>query len=137
MLFSNEVFYVHTISRFIPRHPKNLPASTAGRDRRSEHRHWVQFTEDSATTDFLKGGELIITTGMSAASETWLYDFITRLIAQKSAGLILNTGRYLFVETIPTVVIGLCNQHHFPLFAMPWKIPLATIMQDYGNRIFM
>lgn len=111
-----------------------LLAGTAGLNTAID---WVQFTEDSATTDFLKGGELIITTGMSAASETWLYDFITRLIAQKSAGLILNTGRYLFVETIPTVVIGLCNQHHFPLFAMPWKIPLATIMQDYGNRIFM
>ena len=111
-----------------------LLAGTAGLNTAID---WVQFTEDSATTDFLKGGELIITTGMSAASETWLYDFITLLIAQKSAGLILNTGRYLFVETIPTVVIGLCNQHHFPLFAMPWKIPLATIMQDYGNRIFM
>jgi DNA-binding PucR family transcriptional regulator len=98
---------------------------------------WVQFTEDSATTDFLKGGELIITTGMSADSEAWLYDFITRLIAQKSAGLILNTGRYLFVEAISAAVIDLCTEHHFPLFSMPWKIPLATIMQDYGNRIFM
>lgn len=97
---------------------------------------WVQFTEDSATTDFLKGGELIITTGMSCDSEAWLYDFITRLIAQKSAGLILNTGRYLFVETISAAVITLCNEHHFPLFAMPWKIHLATIMQDYGNRLF-
>jgi len=98
---------------------------------------WVQFTEDSATTDFLKGGELIITTGMSSDSDSWLYDFITRLIAQKSAGLILNTGRYLFAEAISAVVINLCDEHHFPLFTMPWKIHLATIMQDYGNRIFM
>jgi hypothetical protein len=98
---------------------------------------WVQFTEDSATTDFLKGGELIITTGMSADSDSWLYDFITRLIAQKSAGLILNTGRYLFAEAISAAIINLCTEHHFPLFTMPWKIPLATIMQDYGNRIFM
>ncbi|URN85910.1 PucR family transcriptional regulator [Acetobacterium wieringae] len=98
---------------------------------------WVQFTEDSATTDFLKGGELIITTGMSCDSDSWLHDFITRLIAQKSAGLILNTGRYLFVETISAAVIALCNEHHFPLFAMPWKIHLSAIMQDYGNRLFM
>lgn len=97
---------------------------------------WVQFTEDRATTDFLKGGELIITTGMSADSDSWLYDFITRLIARKSAGLILNTGRYLFVDAISTAVINLCDQHQFPLFAMPWKIHLAAIMQDYGNRLF-
>jgi hypothetical protein len=97
---------------------------------------WVQFTEDIATTDFLKGHELIITTGMSGDSGVWLYEFIIRLIAQKSAGLILNTGRYLFAEAISAEVIGLCTQHQFPLFTMPWKIHLATIMQDYCNRIF-
>ncbi|WP_373484569.1 PucR family transcriptional regulator [Acetobacterium sp.] len=97
---------------------------------------WVQFTEDIATIDFLKGRELIITTGMSGDSGVWLYEFITRLIAQKSAGLILNTGRYLFAEAIPAEVIALCTEHQFPLFAMPWKIHLATIMQDYCNRIF-
>lgn len=97
---------------------------------------WVQFTEDSATTDFLKGGELIITTGMSCDSDSWLFDFITRLIARNSAGLILNTGRYLFVDAISTAVIALCDEHQFPLFAMPWKIHLAAIMQDYGNRLF-
>jgi len=99
--------------------------------------HWVQFTEDIATTHFLKGGELIITTGMSADSDIWLYDFITRLIDQKTCGLILNTGRYLFANAFSEDVIALCTQHQFPLFAMPWKIHLATIMQDYCNRIFM
>ncbi|WP_303870229.1 PucR family transcriptional regulator ligand-binding domain-containing protein [Acetobacterium wieringae] len=98
--------------------------------------NWVQFTEDSATTDFLKGGELIITTGMSCDSDNWLYHFISRLIARKTGGLILNTGRYLFVETLSEAVIELCEAHHFPLFSMPWKIHLATIMQDYGNRLF-
>lgn len=99
--------------------------------------HWVQFTEDIATTHFLKGGELIITTGMSADSDIWLYDFIIRLIDQKTCGLILNTGRYLFANAFSEDVIALCTKHQFPLFAMPWKIHLATIMQDYCNRIFM
>lgn len=97
---------------------------------------WVQFTEDIATTNFLKGGELIITTGMSADSDSWLDDFITRLIDQKTAGLIINTGHYLFEEAISEALIALCNRHQFPLFTMPWKIHLATIMQDYCNRIF-
>jgi len=99
--------------------------------------HWVQFTEDIATTDFLRGGELIITTGMSADSNTWLFDFITRLIHQKTCGLILNTGRYHFADDISKAVITLCTQYQFPLLTMPWKIHLATIMQDYCNRIFM
>lgn len=109
----------------------------AGEDGLNTPIHWVQFTEDIATTHFLKGGELIITTGMSADSDTWLYDFIIRLIDQKTCGLILNTGRYLFADAFSKDVIALCTQHQFPLFAMPWKIHLATIMQDYCNRIFM
>ncbi len=99
--------------------------------------HWVQFTEDIGTTDFLKGGELIFTTGMSANSENWLYDFITQLIKQKTSGLVLNIGRYIFADSISNDVIDLCTKRHFPLFTMPWKVHLATIMQDYCNRIFM
>lgn len=99
--------------------------------------YWVQFTEDIETTGFLKGGELIITTGMSANSENWLYDFIKQLIQQQTSGLIINTGRYILPGAISREVIQLCDTHHFPLFTMPWKIHLATIMQDYCNRIFM
>lgn len=109
----------------------------AGEDGLNAPIHWVQFTEDIETTNFLKGGELIFTTGMSSNSENWLYDFSTRLIRQKTCGLILNTGRYMDADAISAEVIQLCNKHHFPLFTMPWKIHLATIMQDYSNRIFM
>jgi len=98
--------------------------------------HWAQFTEDIETTHFLKGGELIFITGMSADSDHWLFDFIKRLIHQKSGGVILNIGRYFSTDDISQEVIDLCNQHQLPFFTMPWKIHLATIMHDYINRIF-
>ncbi|WKY45900.1 PucR family transcriptional regulator [Eubacteriaceae bacterium ES2] len=97
---------------------------------------WVQFTEDINTVNFLKGGELIITTGMSRNSNQWLFDFVKKLISQKTSGLILNTGKYIFPEDINEDLLNLCNTHHYPIFTMPWKIHLATIMQDYGNRLF-
>lgn len=98
--------------------------------------HWVQFTEDLDTINFFKGGELIITTGMSAKSSDWLFHFISNLIKQNTSGLILNTGCYIFLESISEDVYALCNEHHFPLFCMPWEIHLSDIMQDYCNKIF-
>jgi len=109
----------------------------AGEDGLSMPINWVQFTEDIETTNFFRGGELIITTGMSSKSENWLFDFISNLIKQKTGGLIINTGHYILSDSISAEVINLCNQNHFPLFIMPWKIHLSDIMQDYNNKIFM
>ncbi|KNZ40201.1 PucR family transcriptional regulator [Acetobacterium bakii] len=109
----------------------------AGSDGINTPINWVQFTEDIETTNFFRGGELIITTGMSSKSDNWLFDFVTNLIKQKTCGLIINTGHYIFSDSISMEVINLCDQNHFPLFIMPWKIHLSDIMQDYNHRIFM
>ena len=41
---------------------------------------WVHFMEDITTMDFIKGSELIITTGMGNNSEEWLYELIQGLV---------------------------------------------------------
>ena len=63
--------------------------------------NWVYVAEDIATTDFLYGNELIITTGMGKQSSSgWLYDFVVKLFWQGTCGLILNTGMYLSEDDI-------------------------------------
>ena len=63
--------------------------------------NWVYVAEDIATTDFLYGNELIITTGMGKQSSSgWLYDFVVELFWQGTCGLILNTGMYLSEDDI-------------------------------------
>ena len=54
--------------------------------------NWVYVSEDSSTHDFLKGGELIITTGINCQDEASLYDFIETMIKSHTCGMILNTG---------------------------------------------
>ncbi len=98
---------------------------------------WVQFTEDIKTVGFLKGGELIITTGLNRSEKQWIYEFISELIRQNSAGLIINIGNYIKIEDISLDVIELCNREKFPLFLMPWEIRLSDIMQDYCNRVLL
>lgn len=97
--------------------------------------NWVHFMEDITTMDFIKGSELIITTGMGNNSEEWLYELIQGLVAREESGLIINTGVY--INNIPNYVIEYCNNVSFPLFIMPWEIHLVDIMQDYCNRIFI
>ena len=63
--------------------------------------NWVYVAEDIATTDFLYGNELIITTGMGKQSSSgWLYEFVVKLFWQGTCGLILNTGMYLSEDDI-------------------------------------
>ena len=54
--------------------------------------NWVYVSEDSSAHDFLKGGELIITTGINCQDEASLYDFIETMIKSHTCGMILNTG---------------------------------------------
>jgi hypothetical protein len=107
---------------------------------------WMYYSEDTSTIDFIRGGELVLTTGMNmertrpssggdyyAFTTEYLTELVTCLHDLDAAGLIVNVGRY--VMTIPEEVTQLCDSLKFPLFSMPWEIHIVDIMQDYGNRI--
>lgn len=107
---------------------------------------WVYYTEDASIIDFIRGGELAITTGMNIARtsintgidnplyiEEYLITLIKKLHSLNAAGIIINTGRY--INKIPETIIQLCDNLFFPLFTMPWDIHMVDLMQDYGNRI--
>ena len=96
---------------------------------------WAQFTEDIMTVNFLKGSELILTTGLNANNTKWIYEFVKELISQKSAGLIINVGNYIVEDDINEEIKELCNKNGFPLLLMPWEIRLSDIMQDYCSQI--
>lgn len=84
--------------------------------------NWVYVSEDSSTHDFLKGGELIITTGINCQDEASLYDFIETMIKSHTCGMILNTGKYILSEDITDSIKALCDKHNYPLIEMPWDV---------------
>lgn len=98
--------------------------------------NWVYVSEDINTADFLRGGELVVTTGLSFHDSSWLYDFIDRLIKHHTCGIIINIGTYILEENITKDILELCDKHNFPLFTMPWEIHIYDITHDYYNRIF-
>lgn len=96
---------------------------------------WVYLAEDIQNTAFLKGGELVITTGLFIQSGVKLYDFICSLITCNCSGIIINEGKYLSLPDLTPEIIDLCSLNKFPLFTMPWKIHLIDIMQDYCSLL--
>ena len=98
---------------------------------------WVQLCEDINNIDFFQGSELVITTGLCAMHNDWLRQFILSLIDHHVCGLIINVGKYITEQDIPADVLSLCQEQHFPLITMPWKIHLAAIMQDYCGRLLL
>lgn len=107
---------------------------------------WTFYTEDYSTIDFIRGGELSITTGMllerykdntkddsEKSAVNILLDFARKLVDLKSAGLIINIGKY--IEKVPVELVDFCDENGLPLFTMPWSIHIIDLMQDVGNRI--
>ncbi|HEX3012487.1 MAG TPA: PucR family transcriptional regulator ligand-binding domain-containing protein, partial [Syntrophomonadaceae bacterium] len=99
---------------------------------------WVYVSEDILTTNFLRGGELVVTTGLSANQDKdWLYKFVKALISRQCCGLIINTGNYISPKNISDDVIEHCNRYNFPLITMPWDVHISDVMNDYYNEIFI
>ena len=102
----------------------------AGRSGLAHEFSWVHLLEDIGNADFLRGGELVITTGLAALQEHWLRDFVHALARRQAAALILNTGKYLREGDITDEVRALCDAAALPLFLMPWRTHISDLMQD-------
>jgi len=95
---------------------------------------WVYLLEDESIIPHLHGSDLVITTGMRQKRHPdWLINLVKTLVDNKSAGLIINVGKFIF--DIPDDVIDFCNKHDFPILTMPWDIRMTTVIQDFCTRI--
>lgn len=103
----------------------------AGHGGLSNSAYWVYLAEDIRNMSFLKGGEMVITTGLFTQSGVGLYEFIHALVLRNCSGILVNVGRYLYPEDITPEVLELCTANNLPIFTMPWEVHLADIMQDY------
>lgn len=118
----------------------------AGKNGLNKTVSWVYYTEDPSTIEFIRGGELAITTGLLIerwkdnnrtadpdGTETFLKALIDAFVSHNASGLIVNTGKY--ITSIPQSIIDYCNEKSFSLFTMPWEIHTVDLMQDIGNMI--
>ena len=108
----------------------------AGADGLQNVMSWVYITEDIENTGFLRGGELIITTGILGKSDpSWLLSFAKEMYGAGACGLVVNIGKY--ITDLPEELIAFCDNNSFPLFTLPWAVHLYSISKDYYERLFI
>ena len=96
---------------------------------------WVYYSEDTTTTNFIKGNELVLTTCLANSNSSDLLNYINNLIKNNASGLIINTGKY--IKENSQKCYRFMQQKNFPLFTMPWEIHLVDIMQSFSNEIIL
>ena len=95
--------------------------------------YWVHIIETIESVRFLRGNELVITEGILENEEGRLLSFVEKLFLQNASALVVNTG--MFIKKIPDCVIAFCDEKGFPLFSIPWEVPLVDVTREYSQRI--
>ncbi len=88
---------------------------------------WVHSSELLDPTPWLRGGELLLTTGLQLAGAKPQREFVERLAEREIAGLGFGTG---FVhKKVPAAVLNTARKLGFPLFEVPYELPFIAITE--------
>ncbi len=106
----------------------------AGRGGLSNLVDWVHVVEKVDYVHFLKGRELIVTTGIKEPDDEGLLEFTRRVHATGASGLVFNVGRY--IKHVPKEVQEFGETHDFPVFVLPWEVHLVDFNRELCNLIY-
>jgi purine catabolism regulator len=106
----------------------------AGHKSTSNPVRWVHISEVPDPTRWLKGGELLLTTGYSfAGDEEQQVAQIKRLIDHNISGLGFGTG-FTF-DKVPPALVKVAEEYDFPLFEVPYHVPFIAITEAVASKI--
>ncbi len=88
---------------------------------------WVHSTELTDPTPWLKGGELLLTTGMQLHGPKQQRELIERLADHEIAGLGFGTG--FSHKRVPAALVKAAQSRSFPLFEIPYELPFIAITE--------
>jgi PucR family transcriptional regulator, purine catabolism regulatory protein len=95
---------------------------------------WVHASELEDPTPWLKGGELLLTTGRGiGTTPAKQRAYLTRLANAGLAGLGLGLG--FGHERVPKALVGAAEQAGFPLFEVPYPVPFIAITEAVSTRL--
>jgi purine catabolism regulator len=106
----------------------------AGADGLANRVSWLHVSELDDPTQFLEGGELLLTTGLGIGElGTTQRAYLRRLAKHGLAGLGFGVG-FGFAE-IPPALAEEANKLGFPLFCVPYEVPFVAITKAAGTRL--
>ncbi len=99
----------------------------SGRGSATKHVRWVHITELVDPTPWLKGGELLLTTGIQLAGPKVQHELIERLAEHEIAGLGFGTG--FAHKKVPVALVNAARKRDFPVFEVPYELPFIAITE--------
>jgi purine catabolism regulator len=95
---------------------------------------WVHCTEVSDPARWLKGGELLLTTGYGfGGSEESQVAQLKELIDHNISGLGFGAG--FGFDRVPEALIKVAEEYSFPLFEVPYHVPFIAITEAVASKI--
>ncbi len=102
-------------------------ALISGQEAAKGHVRWVHSTELPDPTPWLRGGELLLTTGLQLQSAKTQRELIVRLAAHEIGGLGFGTG--FAHKRLPPALADEARKRDFPLFEVPYELPFIAITE--------
>ena len=105
----------------------------SGQENAQAHVRWVHSSELADPTPWLKGGELLLTTGMQLTGAKAQRELVERLVEHELAGLGFGTG--FAHKRLPTALVTAARKRSFPLFEVPYELPFIAITERAFARL--
>jgi purine catabolism regulator len=106
----------------------------AGEDQADRQIRWVHASELEDPTPWLKGGELLLTTGMGIGTTAARQRaYMQRLADAGVAGLGFGLG--FAHDKTPRAIITAATRLGFPLFEVPYPVPFIAITEAISTRL--
>jgi purine catabolism regulator len=95
---------------------------------------WVHVSELEDPTPWLKGGELLLTTGMGVGkAPAGQRAYLDRLTGAGLAGLGFGTG--FSFRSVPRALVVAADRASFPIFEVPYPVPFIAITEAVFTRL--
>jgi DNA-binding PucR family transcriptional regulator len=95
---------------------------------------WVHIAEVRDPAKWLKGGELLLSTGMGIGHSTEdQVAFLSSVIDANLAGLGFGTG--FSYKKVPQAMVDLAERQDFPVFEVPYSVPFIAITEAVSSKI--
>lgn len=105
----------------------------SGQGAAKAHVRWVHITELIDPTPWLKGGELLLTTGIQLNGPKTQQELVKRLVEHDIAGLGFGVG--FGHKKVPAALLSAARKHEFPVFEVPYELPFIAITERVFTQL--
>ena len=96
---------------------------------------WVYKPESMDFDRWIKGGELlIISKPLLSCRDFDMLRLIQKAVRYRMSGAIVLVGE-AFIKRISQEVLAFSDRYQFPVFSLPWTVPLIDVFEEMGNAI--